>query len=92
MDSTDIQKVLKTLKRTIDPDHVEITNIIKEAAGVVQEAVSVDRSIQEICASVSGVNPELSAIGPNKEKVKLISELAMDRYKFGCIQDPSSGW
>lgn len=91
MDTTGIQKVLSTQKRNIDPNIVALTNIIQEAAGVAKTNVSVDQSIQEICASVTGVNPTLSVFGQDNVKIALISELAMDRYKFGCIKDPGSG-
>lgn len=91
LDTTKIQDILKNLERTIDPDHQLITKFIQEAAGVVNSNISVDQSIQEICGSVSGANAQLSFTDSNNAKIKLVSEIAMDRYKFGCIKDPSSG-
>lgn len=87
----ELENVIKHLERTLDPNHVKLISIISEAAGTKQQNINVDQSIQEICAGVSGLNPTLVALGPNLERVKLISELTMATYKFGCINSSEPG-
>lgn len=82
---------LKTLEKPLDPKYVELVSIIKEAAGTIHKEVNVDQSIQELCASVSGKNPRFSFKDSKAQHVKMISELTMSSYKYGCIENTQSG-
>lgn len=90
MTENELGNVIRHLERTLDPKHILLIQRISESAGKQQELINVDQSIQEVCASITGENAMLEALGPDLKKLVLVSQIAMKNYKFGCIKDPAT--
>lgn len=88
---TTIQSVLDHLKRQFEHNHVSLKTTSYLSGGDKEEIVTVDGSMQELCAGVKGDNARLTIVGPNQQNVELVKKLVSQNYNFGCVANPQTG-
>lgn len=91
MKKGDISKVLEPLKDILNPTAIESPVIKHKPKEIATSAVTVDSTMSEICAIVSGEKPKLVAYDPSSKEVTLTMKISVEKLIMGCIKDPVTG-